>query len=87
MNTNYNFSKDKLNYIPMHNTDHLIIAKINIYSMRNTFNSLLEGIKRKVDLLMLSGTKLDCNFVTRKFFVEGYKVNARSKSVRWWDLT
>ena len=77
-NTDSNFSEDKLKYIPMYNTDHLIIAKININSMRNTFNGLLEGIKGKVDLLMLSETKLDVSFVNRKFFVEGYKVKARS---------
>ena len=77
-NADSNFSEDKLKYIPMHNTDHLIIAKININSMRNTFNGLLEGIKGNADLLMLSETKLDVSFVNRKFFVEGYKVKARS---------
>ena len=69
-NSDFSFSEDKLKYIPMHNTHYLIIAKININSMRNTFNSFMEGIKRNADLLMLSETKLDVRFVTRKCFVE-----------------
>ena len=45
---------------------------MNINSIRNKFDLLAEGIKGKVDVLMISETKIDESFPSRQFFIEGF---------------
>ena len=40
--------------------------------MWNKFDLLAEGIKGKVDVLMISETKIDETFPSRQFYVEGF---------------
>ena len=48
------------------------MAHLNISSLRNKFNSLVPKIKNDIDILMISETKLDDSFPTRKFHTEGF---------------
>ena len=56
------------------NLNRIIIAQININSIRNKFDALVSGIRGNVDILMISETKIDDSFPTRKFLVDGYTV-------------
>ena len=45
---------------------------MNINSIRNKFDPLAKGIKGKVDVLMISETKIDETFPSRQFYTEGF---------------
>ena len=45
---------------------------MNIISIRNKFDPLAKGIKGKVDVLMISETKIDETFPSRQFYTEGF---------------
>ena len=50
----------------------LIIAQLNINSLRNKFDSLVEILHSNGDILLISETKIDSSFPTAQFKVEGY---------------
>ena len=50
----------------------LIIAHLNINSLRNKFEFLVDQIKGKVDLLMVSETRLDESFAQGQFKISGF---------------
>ena len=50
----------------------LIIAHLNINSLRNKFEILVDQIKGKVDLLMVSETQLDESFPQGQFKISGF---------------
>ena len=52
---------------------HLIqIAQININSIRNKFEALVNGVSSDVDVLMISETKIDDSFHLTQFSIEGF---------------
>ena len=70
-NSNENF-KCYLSSLRRKNLNRVILAQVNINSMRNKFDLLAEGIKGKVDVLMISETKIDETFPYKRFYVEGF---------------
>ena len=70
-NSNENF-KYYLRSLPRKNLNRVILAQLNINSIRNKFDLLFEGIKGKVDVLMISETKIDETFPSRQFYIEGF---------------
>ena len=50
----------------------LIIAQLNINSIRNKFDALVEISKGNIDILMISETKLDKSFPEGQFYIDGY---------------
>ena len=48
------------------------MGQININSIRNKFDILKELICDKVDILMVSETKLDSSFPDAQFLINGY---------------
>ena len=52
--------------------NNLIIAHLNINSIRNKFDLLKELISDTIDISILSETKLDGSFPSRQFRIEGY---------------
>ena len=56
--------KDKLNK--------LIIAHLNINSIRNKFDSLADIIKDNIDILMISETKVEDSFPDGQFLLDGF---------------
>ena len=62
----------ELNDIRLKNPNRLIVAQLNINSLRNKFTSLSTIIKDKVDILLVSETKIDSSFPTAQFHIQGY---------------
>ena len=72
------FSLDKdapstLKNIRIDNINNVIIAQLNINSLRNKFQFLIELIHGNLDILVLTETKLDHTFPEKQFYVPGYK--------------
>ena len=55
----------------------LIIAHLNINSLKNKFEFLVEFIRSKVDILMISETKTDESFLLGQFKVNGFNAPFR----------
>ena len=60
------------------NLNRLIFAHLNINSIRNKFDQLVNGIKGNIDILMISETKLDNSFPSMQFLIEGFGPPFRS---------
>ena len=75
-NSNENF-KYYLRSLPRKNLNRVILAQLNINSIRNKFDLLFEGIKGKVDVLMISETKIDETFPSRQFYIERFTPSYR----------
>ena len=58
------FRKDNLNKI--------ILAHLNINSIRNKFDCLSEQVKGKIDILLISETKIDDNFPVGQVIIDGF---------------
>ena len=61
-----------LNNLCRRNIGHLILAHTSINSIRYKFDVLLYSVKGKVDVIMITETKLDDSFPTMQFSIEGY---------------
>ena len=70
-NVNESFG-GKLKSLRIANLNRVIIAQININSIRNKFDALVSGIRGNVDILMTSETKIDNSSPTRQFLINGY---------------
>ena len=55
------------------NLNKLVVAHLNINSLRLKFDSLAQKITGNVDILMISETKLDNSFPEGQFLIEGYR--------------
>ena len=63
---------DVLNEIRKKNLNRIIIAHLNINLIRNKFEMLKEVIGNKIDILLISETKLDDTFSLSQFILEGF---------------
>ena len=63
---------DKLNVARSQNPNWILIAHLNINSLRNKFGILKGTITNKVDILLISETKLDSPFTFNQFHVDGF---------------
>ena len=54
------------------NVNKLIIAHLNINSLRNNLEFLISLIKDNIDVLMISETKLAESFPTSQFMINGF---------------
>ena len=61
-----------LNNLRRKNIGYLVLAHININSISYEFNQLVYGVKGKVDVLMITVTKLDDSSPTMQFNIKGY---------------
>ena len=61
-----------LSSLKLRNHNKLIIGNLNINSLPNKFDQLKLIIQDKIDILILTETKLDSNFETSEFCIEGY---------------
>ena len=66
-----------LKKIKISNANRLVIAHININSLRNKFIDLQFLIKDNIDVLLVTETKLDISFPTSQFIIEGYSTPFR----------
>ena len=63
---------DGLNEIPKKNPNRIIIAHLNINSIRSKFEILKEVIGNKIDIVLRSEAKLDDTFPLSQFILEGF---------------
>ena len=54
------------------NPDRLIFAQLNINSIRNKFDYLSDLVKGKVDVLLISETKIDDSYPKSQFLIKGF---------------
>ena len=59
------------------NLNKLIIAYLNINSLRNKLEFLKEQIQDNIDILMISETKIDASFPIGQFLLNGYSTPFR----------
>ena len=62
--------REVLKNLRLKNVNWLICAQLNINSIRNKFNSLVDYIN--IDILMISETKLDPSFPNGHFHIHGF---------------
>ena len=63
--------------------NNLIIAHLNINSIRNKFDLLKELISNNIDILVISETKLDPSFPPGQFYIDGYMSPIRADRNRY----
>ena len=61
-----------LSKLRLKNINRIIFAHININSIRNKFHLLTSNLNGKIDILMISETKLDNSFPKSEFIIPGY---------------
>ena len=54
------------------NLNKLIIAHLNVNSLRNKLEFLKAQLQDNIDILMISGTKIDASFPIGQFLLNGY---------------
>ena len=62
----------KLKNTEVKNPNRLIIAQLNINSLRNKFDSLVRMLHNNLDILLISETKIDSSFSTAQFEIEDH---------------
>ena len=70
-NSNENF-KCYLSSLRRKNLNRVILEQLNSNFIRNKFDHLADGIKGKVNVLMISETKIDDIFLSSQFYIEGF---------------
>ena len=68
---------DALTEIRIKNPKQLIIAHLNINSLRNKFDQLKILVQDKIDILVVAESKLDDTFLDSQFHIPEYKVPFR----------
>ena len=66
-----------LKALRLKNVNKLIIAHLNINSLKNKFEFLISLIKDNIDVLVISKTKLDESFPTSQFMINGFSAPFR----------
>ena len=59
------------------NLKRIILGHLNINSVRNKFDLLVDQIKGNVDIMVISETKLDESFPNGQFIIPGYALPCR----------
>ena len=59
------------------NTNKVIIANLNINSVRNKFERLKETVLKYIDILLVTDTKLDETFLESLFLINGFSKPCR----------
>ena len=66
-----------LHEIRIKNANRLVIGHLNVNSLRNQFQMLEELIKNKIEIFLISETKLDSSFPSGQFVIKGYSTSFR----------
>ena len=56
------------------NPKNVIIGHLNVNSLRNKFAAVDELIKNKIDICLISDSKVDESFLNQQFKINGYKM-------------
>ena len=63
---------EELNSLKINNLNRVIFGHLNINSIRNKFEDLKHIVKDKIDILLISETKIDNSFPASQFCIKGY---------------
>ena len=66
-----------LDNLRVKNMNRIIFAHLNINSIRNKFDMLSDLIRGKIDILLISETKLDETFPSSQFLIPGFSIPYR----------
>ena len=82
------FDPSKVLYnICQKHSNRLIIAQLNINSLKNKFSTLSAMIKNNIDILsLLSETKIDSSFPTAQFHIDGFTIYRCHRNENGGDL-
>ena len=82
-NNNIECERTKLR---LSNANNFIIGDININSLPGKFDQLKRLITNKIDILVLTETKLEETFPSPRFLKDGFSkpIKPRQKPKRWW---
>ena len=72
----------KLNVARSQILNRIFIAHLNINSLRNKFEILKEATANKVDILLISETKLDSSFPLNQFHIDGFTTPYRLDRIK-----
>ena len=61
--------------------DEIVFGQININSIRNKFDSLMAAVAGNIDILSITETKIDSGFPVNQFYLNGYNVPFRHKTL------
>ena len=64
--------ENKLKSVRTSNLHRTLIAQINVNSIRNKFEALVNRVRGSVDIVMISETEIDDSFLPRQFLIEGF---------------
>ena len=65
-------AEEELDRLKINNLNRIIFGHININSIRNKFEDLKYMVKNKIDILLISETKIDDSFPEAQFYIDGY---------------
>ena len=65
-------SIEELKNIRLRNLNNVIVAQLNINSIRNKFQFLSYYVCGNIDILLITETKLDITFPSSQFLLKGY---------------
>ena len=75
----------KLRNLRVKNVDKILIGHLNINSIRNKFDMLVDLVKDNLDVILLSETKIDASFPDSQFIIQGYSPAHRlDRTARRW---
>ena len=63
-----------LNEIRIQHLNKIIVAHLNINSIRNKFEFLVTKLNNNIDILMITETKLDDSFPINQFRIDGFQI-------------
>ena len=72
LDSNDESAYSQLKLLRVKHFNRIIIAHLNINSIRNKFDTLSDLIQGNLDLLLVSETKIDCSFPTTQFLIPGF---------------
>lgn len=72
LNKNFTNFKRELHALHIQSKNKVIISHININSIRNKFDCLVESVKGNVDILMISETNFDKSFPISQFVIDSF---------------
>ena len=67
-----NEAGELLTKLKISNKERIILGHLNINHLQNKFEPLVSLVKDKLDLFLLTETKIDQSFTTAQFLIEGY---------------
>ena len=74
LNNTFSDPNEFLKNIKLSNINRIVVAHLNINSLRNKFELLKLFVMNNIDILLITETKLDSSFPSQQFAIEGYSL-------------